>query len=154
MFRPFQSGGRRHSRLSLQVRREHVFQDSFQQLRFLNRDELMRPFSIKFVGEEGVDAGGVTREWYSVLCRQMFSPLYALFVKSPDTQSYQPTPYFDDADADDSYRFAGRVVGKALLDGQLLDIHFTRSFYKHMLGIPLTYHVSTRRVRHCSGTRT
>jgi hypothetical protein len=33
-------------------------------------------------------------------------------------------------------------AGKAILDEQPLDAHFTRSFYKHMLGVPVTYHVS------------
>ncbi|KAJ1421329.1 HECT, E3 ligase catalytic domain [Sesbania bispinosa] len=32
------------------------------------------------------------------------------------------------------------MVGKALFDGQLLDVHFTRSFYKHILGVKVTYH--------------
>jgi E3 ubiquitin-protein ligase HUWE1 len=31
-------------------------------------------------------------------------------------------------------------VGKAVADGFLLDAHFTRSLYKHMLGIKLTHH--------------
>lgn len=30
-------------------------------------------------------------------------------------------------------------VGKALFDGHLLDVHFTRSFYKHILGVKVTY---------------
>jgi E3 ubiquitin-protein ligase HUWE1 len=30
------------------------------------------------------------------------------------------------------------VIGKAICDGQLLDAHFTRSFYKHMLGLPVS----------------
>ena len=34
----------------------------------------------------------------------------------------------------------GRVVGKAVAEGFLLDVHFTRSFYKHMLGVPVSYH--------------
>nr|GFB89813.1 hypothetical protein [Tanacetum cinerariifolium] len=38
------------------------------------------------------------------------------------------------------FKFVGRVVGKALFDGQLLDVRFTRSFYKHMLGVKVTYH--------------
>lgn len=33
----------------------------------------------------------------------------------------------------------GRIVGKAIADGQLLDAHFTHSFYKHILGVPVTY---------------
>ena len=31
-------------------------------------------------------------------------------------------------------------VAKALFDGQLLDAYFTRSFYKHILGVKVTYH--------------
>lgn len=31
-------------------------------------------------------------------------------------------------------------VAKALFDGQLLDVYFTRSFYKHILGVKVTYH--------------
>ncbi|RVW50069.1 E3 ubiquitin-protein ligase UPL1 [Vitis vinifera] len=35
----------------------------------------------------------------------------------------------------------GRLnVAKALFDGQLLDVYFTRSFYKHILGVKVTYH--------------
>jgi len=31
------------------------------------------------------------------------------------------------------------VIGKAISDEMLMDAHFTRSFYKHMLGIPVDY---------------
>mgnify|MGYP001796661803 CR=1 FL=1 len=41
----------------------------------------------------------------------------------------------------DFFKFVGRVVGKALYDGQYIDAYFTRSFYKHALGQPLTYEV-------------
>lgn len=37
------------------------------------------------------------------------------------------------------FRFVGRIIGKAVHDGQLVDAYFTRSFYKHLLGSPLTY---------------
>ena len=40
----------------------------------------------------------------------------------------------------DYFKFVGRLIGKALCDGQLLDAHFTRTFYKHMLGLPVSYH--------------
>ncbi len=32
-------------------------------------------------GEEGVDAGGVSREWYSVMAQEIFNPNLALFVQ-------------------------------------------------------------------------
>ncbi|EWM27814.1 e3 ubiquitin-protein ligase [Nannochloropsis gaditana] len=37
------------------------------------------------------------------------------------------------------FRFVGRVLGKALSDDHLLDAHFTRSFYKHILGAAVTH---------------
>lgn len=44
--------------------------------------------------EEGVDAGGVTREWYSTLARSIFNPNYALFQPSSSDQLvYQPNPH-------------------------------------------------------------
>lgn len=37
------------------------------------------------------------------------------------------------------FKFIGRVAGKALYDGYLLDAYFTPAFYKHILGLPITY---------------
>jgi len=38
------------------------------------------------------------------------------------------------------FYFIGRIVGKALQTQNMLEAYFTRSFYKHILGLPLTYH--------------
>jgi len=37
------------------------------------------------------------------------------------------------------FRFIGRILGKAISDEHLLDAHFTRSFYKHILGAAVTH---------------
>lgn len=61
--------------LSLTVRRQYVFQDSFDALRYSSGDEIKYgKIGVKFKGEDGIDAGGVTREWYSVLAKQIFDP--------------------------------------------------------------------------------
>jgi E3 ubiquitin-protein ligase HUWE1 len=87
------------------------------------------------VGEEGVDAGGVTREWYMVLSREVFNPNYVLFQSSLNGQMFQPSPKSSvNTDHLKYFKFIGRFVGKALYDGFLLDCFFTRSFYKHILG--------------------
>lgn len=61
-------GGEGHygGSLRLAVRRDHVFEDSFYQLRMRTPAEMRCKLNIQFQGEEGVDAGGVTREWYQV----------------------------------------------------------------------------------------
>lgn len=66
--------------LQINVRRQHVFEDSFHSLQRRSGDEIKYgKLNIRFYEEEGVDAGGVTREWFQVLARQMFDPNYALW---------------------------------------------------------------------------
>lgn len=78
-----------------------------------------------------------------ILTRAILNANNGLFIGSDDSPTVQPNPlsHFNTGHLE-YFKFVGRVVGKALADGQLLDVHFTRSFYKHMLGIPITYHVS------------
>ena len=59
-------------KLSITIRREQVFLDSYRSLFFKSNDEIKNSkLEITFKGEAGVDAGGVTREWYQVLSRQI-----------------------------------------------------------------------------------
>ena len=128
--------------LRLLVRREYVFEDSFQYLRKKGPEEMRGKLNIQFRGEEGIDAGGVSREWYQLMARKMFNENLALFTSSEGGSTFQPNPnsgvQSEDIGHLDYFRFTGRVVGKALMDGQLMDAYFTRSFYKHMLREPLT----------------
>lgn len=71
--------GTRNEPIRLNVRRNLVFMDSFHQLRIRNGEEMKGKMVVHFQGEEGVDAGGLTREWYAILAREMFNPDYALF---------------------------------------------------------------------------
>ena len=91
---------------------------------------------VNFQGEEGIDAGGVSREWFKVLAREIFRPDYALFTAVNDGSTFQPNPLsYWNPDHLDYFKFVGRFIGKAVVDNQLLDAHFTRSFYKHLLGV-------------------
>ncbi|KAF9918729.1 hypothetical protein BX616_006259 [Lobosporangium transversale] len=128
--------------LQMNVRREMVFVDSFSQLQSRTGEEIKySKLNVHFHGEEGVDAGGVTREWFQVLARQMFNPDYALFKTSAaDKLTYQPNrASYVNPDHLLFFKFIGRVIGKAIYDGRLLDAYFTRSFYKHILGRPVDY---------------
>lgn len=136
-------GRREHyTPLSLTVRRQHVFYDSFQYFHRKTGPEIKHgKLNVRFHNEEGVDAGGVTREWFQVLSREMFNPDYALFQPcAADRTTYQPNRMSSVNDMHLSFfKFIGRVIGKAIYDGRLLDAYFTRSFYKHMLGRSVDY---------------
>ncbi|KHN95843.1 TOM1 protein [Metarhizium album ARSEF 1941] len=123
--------------LQLSVRRDHVFHDSFRSLYFKSGDEMkFGKLNIRFHGEEGVDAGGVTREWFQVLARQMFDPNYALFTPvSSDRTTFHPNKLSGiNPEHLMFFKFIGRIIGKALYEGRLLDCFFSRAVYKRILG--------------------
>lgn len=127
--------------LRISVRRAYVLEDSYNQLRMRPTLELKGRLNVQFQGEEGIDAGGLTREWYQLLSRVIFDRGALLFTTVGNNTTFQPNPNSVYQTEHLSYfKFVGRVVAKALFDGQLLDVHFTRSFYKHILGIKVTYH--------------
>ncbi|KAG5080956.1 hypothetical protein AAZX31_02G201900 [Glycine max] len=130
-----------HSPLRISVRRAYVLEDSYNQLRLRSTQDLKGRLTVHFQGEEGIDAGGLTREWYQLLSRVIFDKGALLFTTVGNESTFQPNPNSVYQTEHLSYfKFVGRVVGKALFDGQLLDVHFTRSFYKHILGVKVTYH--------------
>ena len=123
--------------LQLNVRREQVFIDSYKALYFKNAEEMKYgKLNIRFNGEEGVDAGGVTREWFQVLARGMFDPNYALFQPvASDKTTFHPNPLSRVNEEHLLYfKFVGRIIGKALHEGRVLDCHFSRAVYKRILG--------------------
>ncbi|POS87613.1 hypothetical protein EPUL_003026 [Erysiphe pulchra] len=123
--------------LQLSVRRDLVFHDSFKSLYFQSGDQMKYgKLSIRFHGEEGVDAGGVTREWFQVLSRQMFDPGYALFIPvSSDRTTFHPNQLSSvNEEHLMFFKFIGRIIGKALYEGRVLDCHFSRAVYKRILG--------------------
>jgi E3 ubiquitin-protein ligase HUWE1 len=132
---------RRHGSLRLNIRRPYVFEDAYRQLNLRTSDEMRGRLHVTFVNEEGVDAGGLSREFFGILAKEIFNPNYALFTSTEDGCTFQPNPLSSiNREHLDYLRFVGRIVGKAVADGFLLDAHFTRSLYKHMLGMKPTYH--------------
>ncbi|KAG8786740.1 hypothetical protein FRC15_010808 [Serendipita sp. 397] len=131
-----------YSSIPINVRRAKVFEDSFQAItRISERDLKYGKLNVRFTNEEGVDAGGVTREWFRILAREIFNPNYALF--SPcgaDRLTYQPNPAsWINPDHLRYFKFVGRILGKAIYDQKLLDGHFARSVYRQLLGKPVDY---------------
>jgi E3 ubiquitin-protein ligase HUWE1 len=126
-----------HPPLQLSVRRDQVFLDSFKSLYFKSAEEVKYgKLSIRFHGEEGVDAGGVSREWFQVLARGMFNPNYALFIPvASDRTTFHPNRLSGvNSEHLMFFKFIGRIIGKALYEGRVLDCHFSRAVYKRILG--------------------
>ncbi|KIJ39919.1 hypothetical protein M422DRAFT_257242 [Sphaerobolus stellatus SS14] len=131
-----------HGTLQLNVRRQRVFEDSFQYLQRKTGEQIKYgKLSVRFYDEEGVDAGGVTREWFQILARQMFNPDYALFQPcAADKLTYQPNrASWVNPEHLTFFKFVGRIIGKAIFDNRLLEAYFARSVYRQLLGKLVDY---------------
>jgi E3 ubiquitin-protein ligase HUWE1 len=127
--------------LQLQVRRSEVFLDSFKSLYFKTAEEMKYgKLSVRFHNEEGVDAGGVSREWWSTLARGMFDPNYALWQPvASDKTTFHPNALSSvNEEHLMFFKFIGRIIGKAVHEGRVLDCHFSRAVYKKLLGRPIS----------------
>ena len=85
--------------------------------------------------------GGVAREWFYLLSKEMFNPYYGLFeYSSVDRYTLQINPNSGTFQEDHlkCFQFIGRVAGMAVFHGKLLDAFFIRPFYKMMLGKDIT----------------
>ncbi len=143
------------SRHRAKVRRENVFDDAYEQF-FQLGEGLKEPIQIKFVDkfdtvEEGIDGGGVTKEFLTSVTSEAFSPNNGLnlFVEN-DQHLLYPNPSAIEEREDllqqagikrgsvewnqsirdllRRYEFLGRVIGKCLYEGILVDIHFAGFF--------------------------
>jgi E3 ubiquitin-protein ligase HUWE1 len=127
--------------IAIRVRRSHIFGDSFRELHRLRNSDWRSRFYIMFEGEEGQDAGGLLREWYQVITREIFNPNYALFINAPGdrvTYMINKSSYVNPEHLD-YFKFVGRLIAKAIYDNKQLDCYFTRAFYKHILNIHVRY---------------
>lgn len=77
----------------------------------------------------------MVKDWFDALSQELLNPDYALFTVSPDGVTFQPNPMsYVNPDHLNYFNFAGQIIGLALYHQQLVNVYFTRSFYKHILG--------------------
>uniref|UniRef100_A0A672RUG9 HECT-type E3 ubiquitin transferase n=1 Tax=Sinocyclocheilus grahami TaxID=75366 RepID=A0A672RUG9_SINGR len=131
--------GQGPGKVKLIIRRDHLLEDAFNQIMCYSRKDLQRSkLYVSFVGEEGLDYSGPSREFFFLVSRELFNPYYGLFEYSAnDTYTVQISPMSAFVDNHHEwFRFSGRILGLALIHQYLLDAFFTRPFYKGLLRIP------------------
>lgn len=154
-YRIMTSSGGDIARYRAKVRRQSIFDDAFNQFYELG-EGLKEPIQIRFVDqfdtvEEGIDGGGVTKEFLTSVTKEMFNPETGedMFVENDQHLLYpnpsaleelkyalrQTGPKEGSADWNDAIRyylrrfeFLGRIIGKCLYEGILVDIHFAGFF--------------------------
>ncbi|KAI9144726.1 hypothetical protein BKA69DRAFT_1122162 [Paraphysoderma sedebokerense] len=120
---------------TIKVRRANIFEDSYNEIMRMPPSELKKKLVIKFDKEDGLDYGGLSREFFFLLSHEMFNPFYCLFEYSAhDNYTLQINPNSGvNPDHLNYFRFIGRVVGLSVFHRRFLDAFFVTAFYKQIL---------------------
>lgn len=116
----------------LRVRRGHLLEDALDEVARQRPRDLFKPLRVHFIGEDGVDGGGVKKEFFQLLMTELLCPDYGMLAHQPESNTY----WFDPAtlEADDEFLLLGLVIGLAVYNGVLLDLPLPLALYRKILG--------------------
>ncbi|XP_034040351.1 probable E3 ubiquitin-protein ligase HECTD2 [Thalassophryne amazonica] len=119
--------------LNIKVRRAQLLSDSLDELT-RKRCDLKKKLRVTFVGEAGLDMGGLTKEWFLLLVRQIFHTDYGMFTYTKDSRCH----WFSSWKCDNylEFQLVGTLMGLAVYNSIALDIHFPLYCYRKLLTPP------------------
>ncbi|VEU23260.1 DEKNAAC104392 [Brettanomyces naardenensis] len=114
----------------IRVRRDHITNDSLRSIK-AHQNEFKKLLKVEFVGEPGVDAGGLKKEWFLLLTKELFDPDRGLFSyhESSHLCYFSISPF----DNDELYYLVGAVLGLAIYNSTILDLRLPRALYKKLM---------------------
>lgn len=116
----------------LRIRRDNIIEDTLNEISN-NTNRLQFPLKVQFVGEEAEDEGGVRKEFFMLVVRNLFDVNYGMFTYNQKTRLF----WFNLNSFESKYKYEliGAILGLALFNGVILDIKFPIAIYKKLLGI-------------------
>ncbi|GAX11174.1 ubiquitin-protein ligase E3 A [Fistulifera solaris] len=119
----------------LEVERENLLEQTLAKIKEADPKELRMKLRVKFKGEDGVDAGGVTREFFHLLSDELFDVNSSMWTRRFGDNI---TWFNSDCTWDEQgYELVGILFGLGLYNGVLLDVHFPQAVYRKLLDLPL-----------------
>eukprot|EP00922_Rhytidocystis_sp_ex-Travisia-forbesii_P061402 GHVS01091015.1.p1 GENE.GHVS01091015.1~~GHVS01091015.1.p1 ORF type:complete len:1010 (-),score=115.67 GHVS01091015.1:587-3616(-) len=118
----------------LTVRRDHLVEDAMHYLVAVPRQERLKPMKVIFAGEQGVDEGGLKKELFALITKQLFNPNYGMFCYHEGIR----TIWFNrnSLENDNEFLLIGLLVGLAIYNDILMDLPFPPVLYKKLLDVP------------------
>ena len=122
----------------LEIEREHLLSQTLEKIGKAEPSDLRKKLRIVFKGEEGIDAGGVTREFFQLLGAELFDDSSGMWSESLGAELitwFNPNCNWND----EGYYLVGILVGLAVYNSVLLDVHFPQAIYRKLLGESLGF---------------
>uniref|UniRef100_A0A674PEI2 HECT and RLD domain containing E3 ubiquitin protein ligase 3 n=1 Tax=Takifugu rubripes TaxID=31033 RepID=A0A674PEI2_TAKRU len=126
----------RNPYLVLHVRRNHLVSDTLRELTSYSDVDLKKPLKVIFDGEEAVDAGGVTKEFFLLLLKELMDPVYGMFTFHTESNLL----WFSDKCFVEQkwFHLIGIICGLAIYNSTVVDLHFPLALYKKLLDVSPT----------------
>ncbi|XP_033986178.1 probable E3 ubiquitin-protein ligase HERC3 [Trematomus bernacchii] len=126
----------RNPYLVLHVRRDHLVSDTLRELTMYSDVDLKKPLKVIFDGEEAVDAGGVTKEFFLLLLKELMDPVYGMFTHYKESNLL----WFSDKCFVEQnwFHLIGIICGLAIYNSTVVDLHFPLVLYKKLLDVAPT----------------
>ena len=126
------------------LKKATLLKDSVQKWKDLDADRLydfLSSIKITFEGEAGVDAGGLTKEWFSLITEEGFGKDLKYFDTIETYSSYFliPKRYVNNAEYD-YIRFLGAFIAKVILNNENVRVNFPDFLLKIMMGKKANFH--------------
>ncbi|CAJ1059847.1 ubiquitin-protein ligase E3A [Xyrichtys novacula] len=121
--------------LKLKVRRDHIIDDALVRLEMIsmeNPSDLKKQLFVEFEGEQGVDEGGVSKEFFQLVLEEIFNPDIGMFTYDDSTKLF----WFNSSSLENEaqYTLVGLVLGLAIYNNCILDVHFPMVVYRKLMG--------------------
>lgn len=127
-------GGFESPVIEVEIRRDNLVLDAIRNISSIKN--LKRPFTVKFVGEDGQDAGGVRKEFFMLTLNEVLNPKYGMFRHYRDSDLLWFSDY--ELETDEMYHLIGTLCGLAVYNSTIIDINFPLALYKKLLGVQPT----------------
>lgn len=122
------------------VHRDRIVEDGYRQLAALPARSLKGIVRVRFINQQGldeagIDQDGVFKEFLEETIKRVFDPSLNLFKTTADNRLYpSPISYLNDSNHLHLFEFVGRMLGKAVYEGILVDVPFASFFLSLVLG--------------------
>ncbi|XP_076003795.1 putative E3 ubiquitin-protein ligase HERC3 isoform X2 [Genypterus blacodes] len=126
----------RNPYLVLHVRRNHLVSDTLREITTYSDVDHKKPLKVIFDGEEAVDAGGVTKEFFLLLLKELMDPVYGMFTQYTESNLL----WFSDKCFVELnwFHLIGIICGLAIYNSTVVDLHFPLALYKKLLDVAPT----------------
>eukprot|EP01041_Mallomonas_annulata_P011292 gene11292-23629_t len=115
----------------LEVERQHMLQQTLYRLAHASDAELKKPLKVIFTGEEGIDEGGVRKEFFQLLTSQLFDIQFGMFMPVDENRSVWFNK--DCTWSSEEFNVVGVLMALAVYNDVILDVHLPHVLYKKLL---------------------